>query len=70
MAVTTYRDTTFRQGDKVKIIADWIENKPTAIICGFQVNSGVRFARVKWMGKGSLADEYGTLFTLDELKKV
>lgn len=64
-------NTTFRQGDKVKITTNWIEGKPTAIICAFQVNGGVRFARVKWLGKArSLSDEYGELFTLDELKRI
>ena len=70
MAVTTYRGVTFNKGDKVKITADWIEgNKPTAIVTGFQCNGGIRFAIVNWKSR-KLADEYGNLFTLDELRKV
>jgi len=66
---TTYRGVTFNKGDKVKVMAEWIEGKrPNALICGFQLNNGVRFARVKYLG-ADLSEELGTLFTLDELKK-
>jgi hypothetical protein len=70
VAVTTYRGVTFNKGDKVRIMADWIEGtKPTAIISGFQCNGGIRFAIVQWKSR-KLSEEYGNLFTFDELKKV
>jgi len=67
--IATYRGTTFEKGDKVRLTAEWMENHPTAIICGFQLNNGLRFARVKYVGK-DMGGEYGNLFTFDEMKKV
>jgi len=70
VANTMYKGVVFNKGDKVKITADWIEgNKPIAVITGFQVNGGVRFAIVKWKSR-QLADEYGNLFTFDEMRKM
>ena len=64
--------TKFKIGDRVRIVNNWVEDrKAAAVIRGFQSNGNMTFAQVKWLGKTSeLTESYGTLFPLDELKKV
>ena len=63
---------TFNTGDKVRVCADWITGKTLIVtIVGFQKNGNETFAKVKWHGTDAIvnAEQYGTLFTLKELRK-
>jgi uncharacterized protein YhbP (UPF0306 family) len=61
----------FKSGDRVRIVNAWVlESKAVAVIQGFQFNAGIQFAKVKWLkNTNKMAEEYGVLFPLDELRK-
>lgn len=61
----------FKTGDRVRIYNSWVDdNKSVAVIQGFQINGGHKFAIVKWLKHtNKMAEEYGVLFPLDELRK-
>jgi hypothetical protein len=62
----------FSTGDRVQIRNDWLPDNlrsKSAVIVGFQKNSGCMFARIRW-SKSIYTNEVGSLFPLDELRKV
>ena len=63
----------FNTGDKVRVVNDWIDieaKKKRCQILSFQENFGETYAKLLWLGTDGayLAEKYGTLFPLDELR--
>jgi hypothetical protein len=68
--------TKFKVGDSARVCVDWIapgtKTKTMIVkIVGFQQNGNTTFAKVKWTGNDAieLAEQYGNLFTFQELRK-
>ena len=66
---------TVKVGDRVRVIADWIESKDKqrrGLVLGFQKHGPSTFVKIQWLGGECLrlTKEYGVLFSEDELKKI
>lgn len=65
----------FRVGDSVEIDVDWgsgLHKRKRCEIVYFQQHGRQKCARIDWISKRfgkKLAQEYGTLFTIEELRK-
>lgn len=75
MATATKKET-FKVGDHARVSIDW-ENKKVPVktamvkVVSLQQNGKQTFAKVKWLGTNAvmLSEQYGNLFTFDELRK-
>ena len=69
-------NTAFKVGDTARVSVDW-EDKTKPVksalvkVVALQQNGKMTFAKVKWLGNNAvmLQEQYGNLFTFDELRK-